>query len=158
MLNIDPIAIRFPVPPVVPPDAVKDAAVVAAPARGGPDDPLAEKLRHCPVAVAGSTTALQDTDDGIALTITAPGTAAATGIRRRAAHLVAFTAGQAKRTEQGGGGGGGFMQNCPVVTRATSITATDVTGGSRLDVHPIGSLTADVLRTETRRRRAAFAP
>ena len=132
------------------------AAVDAAPARGGADDPLAEKLRHCPLAVDGAATASRDTGDGIELTITTSTAAGIAEIRRRAAHLVAFTAGQGPRADHGGGAGGGFMQNCPVVTRATSITATDVAGGSRLLVRAVGTLSVAELRAETRRRHAAF--
>lgn len=142
-------------PPVVPVDAAAAPAADAAPVRGGADDPLAEKLRHCPAAVAGAVTVLQDIRDGIDLTITATAPAATAEIRRRGAHLVAFTAGRAGpsgRAEHGGGGGGGFMQNCPVVTRSTSITASDIPRGVRLRVRPTGALTVAALRADTRRR------
>lgn len=141
--------------PVVPIDAAAAPAVDAAPTRGGADDPLAEKLRHCPAAVPGAITVLQDIRDGIDLTITATAPTATAEIRRRGAHLVAFTAGHASPTgqaEHGGGGGGGFMQNCPVVTRSTSITASDIPRGVRLRVRPTGALTVAALRAETRRR------
>lgn len=62
----------------------------------------------------------------------------------------------AARVEHGGGHGGGFMQNCRLVTRATSIAATDVSGGSRLVVRPVDPLTVAELRAETRRRYPAF--
>ncbi len=142
-------------PAVAPVDAAAAPAIDAAPVRGGADDPLAEKLRHCPAAVPGAVTVLQDIRDGIDLTITATAPAATAEIRRRGAHLVAFTAGRAGddgRAEHGGGGGGGFMQNCPVVTRATSITASDIPRGVRLRVRPTGALTVAALRAETRRR------
>lgn len=128
----------------------------ALPARGGPDDPLAEKLRHCPVTVDGATTALRDIPAGIEVTVTAPDPAAATEIQRRAAHMVAFTAGRANRGEHGGGAGGGFMQNCPVVARSTTIDATHIPRGAVLLVRPTGDLTIAALRTETRRRQSAL--
>jgi hypothetical protein len=129
------------------------------PSRAGPappDDPLAEKLRHCPITVDGVAIALRDVDDGVEWTITATDAAAIDEIRRRAAHLVAFTSGQPRRGEHGGGAGGGFMQNCPVVARSTTIEATDIPGGSRLVVRAGPDLTAPELRAETRRRHAAL--
>lgn len=140
------------------PDAAPAAALAldAAPERGGPDDPLAEKLRHCPLTVDGARTTIADVDVGIALTVTADAAPATAEIRRRAAHLVAFTTDQAARKDHGGGDGGGFMRNCPVVVRDTRVDATDVAGGSRLVVRPTGALTVADLRTETRRRHDAL--
>ena len=140
-----------------PPTSVA-APIDAAPVRGGPDDPLAEKLRHCPVAVAGASTVPRDQPEGVALTIIAVDDAAAAEIRRRTAHLVELSAGQAARTEHGGGAGGGFMQNCPVVIRSTSISAVDVAGGTRLLMRPLAPLTVADLRAEVGRRLTAFAP
>jgi hypothetical protein len=148
-------------PAPAPIDRARDAATneipaTDAPTRGGADDPLAEKLRHCPITVDGVAIALRDVDDGVEWTITATDAAAIDEIRRRAAHLVAFTSGQPRRGEHGGGAGGGFMQNCPVVARSTTIEATDIPGGSRLVVRAGPDLTAPELRAETRRRHAAL--
>ncbi len=131
-----------------------DAAVAVAPAPA--DDPMAEKLRHCPVTVDGAAVELRDIDGGIEVIVTAGDAAATADIRRRAAHLVAFSLGQATGGKHGGGDGGGFMRNCPVVTRATQITSTAVPRGASLIVRPTdGSPVAD-LRAETRRRHDAL--
>lgn len=129
----------------------------APPARGGPDDPMAEKLRHCPTTVPGSVTVLSDVPGGIDVTVTAIAPDVMAEVQRRAAHLVELSAGRAARGEHGGGAGGGFMQNCPVVIRSTSITTADLPDGVRLEVRPRGSLTVDELRADTRRRQAALA-
>ncbi|HUQ01116.1 MAG TPA: hypothetical protein VM261_01415 [Kofleriaceae bacterium] len=137
-------------------DAAVAIAPDAAPERGGPDDPLAEKLRHCPVTVEGARTTIADVEGGVALTVIADGETAIAEIHRRAAHLVAFTADQAARKDHGGGDGGGFMRNCPVVTRDTRIVAEDVDGGSRLVVQPTTASALAELRAETRRRHDAL--
>ena len=120
-----------------------------------PPDELDEKMRHCPLALAGATASIEDLDGGVRFTITAPAPTAAE-LRRRAHHVVEFAA---RKTRQGHGDfdgkGGGRMKNCPVVTDAVAITATDIDGGARLDVRATGDAAA--LRTETRARAASFA-
>jgi hypothetical protein len=118
-----------------------------------PPDEMDEKMRHCPLALEGATSTLEDIDGGVRFTIHVSD-AKLDDARRRAHHIVEFAA---KRTREGHGGfdgkGGGRMKNCPVVTDDVVIVATDIPGGAQLDITG-----ADVaaLRTETRARASKF--
>lgn len=125
------------------------------PAAPKPPDEMDERMRHCPLAIDGSTSTLEDIDGGVRFTIRAPETAL-DDARRRAHHIVEFAA---KKTRAGhgefDGKGGGRMKNCPVVTDDVAITATDIDGGAQLDVVTT-SAHVDVLRTDTRERVKKF--
>lgn len=119
-----------------------------------PADEMDERMRHCPLALDGAESTLEDIDGGVRFTIKAPEGAIAEA-RRRAHHIVEFAA---KKTREGHGGfdgkGGGRMKNCPVVTDDVTITATDIAGGARLDI--IAASAIDGLRSETRERAKKF--
>ncbi|HVK78106.1 MAG TPA: hypothetical protein VM734_32585 [Kofleriaceae bacterium] len=136
------------------PSAAGGADAAAAAPTG--DDPLAEKLRHCPLTVDGARTELRDVAGGIEVVVTADDPTATAEIRRRAAHLVAFSLGAATKANHGNGEGGGFMRDCPVVTRGTEITSTAVPGGASLIVRPADRTPVADLRAETRRRHDAL--
>jgi hypothetical protein len=123
---------------------------VAAAAR---PDPMDERMRHCPLALDGATTTLEDIDGGVRFTILVPPPQLAE-VRRRAHHVVEFAA---RRSRAGHGGsdgkGGGKMKNCPVVTDGVAITVAEIEGGARLDV--LGSPVPQ-LRALTRERAAKF--
>jgi hypothetical protein len=112
-----------------------------------------ERMRHCPLALDGAVSTLEDIAGGVRFTIKAPADAIAE-VRKRSHHIVDFAA---KKTRDGHGGadakGGGRMKNCPVVTDDVTIAATDSDGGATLD---ITSEHADELRTLTRDRVAKF--
>ncbi len=120
-----------------------------------PPDEMDEKMRHCPLALDGAATQLEDIAGGVRFTIAAPA-ASIEEVRKRAHHLVEFAA---KRTHEGhgefDGKGGGTMKNCPVVTDGVTITATDVANGAQLDVvTPADHV--DQLRAESRDRARKF--
>ena len=125
----------------------------AAPAAPKPPDDMDEKMRHCPLALDGASSTLEDIDGGVRFTIQVP-ESALEEVRKRAHHVVELAA-KHTRTGHGefDGKGGGRMRNCPVVTDDVAIIATDIAGGAQLDV-----TSSDVaqLRTETRARTAKF--
>ena len=118
-----------------------------------PPDDMDEKMRHCPLALDGAVSTLEDIDGGVRFTIQVPA-AQVDEARRRAHHIVEFAD---KKTRAGhgefDGKGGGHMKNCPVVTDDVTITATDLDGGARLDI--VGKDTV-ALRSETRTRVKSF--
>jgi hypothetical protein len=139
-------------PPPAAPSAPSPAALSARPPAGHkPNDEMDERMRHCPLALDGATSTLEDIAGGVRFTIVVPA-AAVPEARNRAHHIVEFAA---KRTREGhgefDGKGGGRMKNCPVVTDDVTITALDIAGGAQLDV-----VTApdhvEALRAETRAR------
>lgn len=127
-----------------------------APPGGKPPDEMDEKMRHCPVALDGATSKLEDIDGGVRFTIQVPENEIAEA-RRRAGHVVEFAA---KRTRQGhgefDGKGGGRMKNCPVVTDGVTITATDIPGGAQVDILANDTSHLDQLRADTRARVSSF--
>ncbi len=112
-------------------------------------------MRHCPLALDGAASTVEDIDGGVRFTIKVP-EAAVAELRRRSHHIVEFAA---KKTREGHGGfdgkGGGRMKNCPVVTDAVTITTSDIDGGARLDV-VTEPPRVEQLRTETRERATKF--
>lgn len=120
-----------------------------------PDPDLAEKLRHCPLTVDGVDVSLTDTEGGIRFALTAASEPAVAEVRRRAHHMAEFTSGRG-RDQHGGGKGGGFMRNCPVVSKDTSVVASDIERGVVVVVTATQPEAVDELRAETRRRLAAL--
>lgn len=120
-----------------------------------PPDQMDEKMRHCPVALDGASSNVQDIAGGVRFTIHAPDPLVDEA-RQRARHIVEFAA---KRTREGhgefDGQGGGHMKNCPVITDDVTITARDVEGGAELDVVSASGHVAE-LRTATRERVSHF--
>lgn len=137
---------------VPPPRAAAATDGAAAPK---PPDEMDERMRHCPLAIDGATSTLEDIAGGVRFTIKAPELAIA-DVRRRAHHIVDFAA---KKTRQGHGDfdgkGGGRMKNCPVVTDAVTIIAADIDGGAKLDIMAPAAQ-VDALRAETRERVEKF--
>ena len=120
-----------------------------------PPDEMDEKMRHCPLALDGAASTVEDIAGGVRFTIKAP-EAAVADVRRRAHHIVDFAA---KKTRDGHGGfdgkGGGRMKNCPIVTDDVTITATDVDGGAQVDI-VAAAARVDALRVETQERVKRF--
>jgi hypothetical protein len=118
-------------------------------------DELDERMRHCPLALDGVASTLEDIPAGVRFVVVAPDAVLADA-RRRAHHIVEFAA---RRTREGHGGfdakGGGRMKNCPVVTDGVVIATTDIAGGVQLDVTTDAAHVAQ-LRTDSRDRAAKF--
>jgi hypothetical protein len=145
------------------PPASAGASSVAAPAATSaaapatPPDPLAEKLRHCPVTVEGASTAIADVDGGIEVVVTAKDDARVLEIRSRVKHLEDLTSDKDTGVKHGAGAGGGWMRDCPVVSKDTLVVGADIAGGSRILVRPKGAGSVADLRIETRRRQDALS-
>lgn len=120
-----------------------------------PPDEMDERMRHCPLALEGAISTLEDIARGVRFVVKVPDTSLEE-VRRRARHVVDFAA---RRTREGHGGfdgkGGGRMKNCPVVTDQVTIAVADVVGGVQLDVVSQSGL-VDQLRAESRQRARKF--
>jgi hypothetical protein len=125
----------------------------AATVTSAPEDPdyLRNKMRYCPVTLAGVTTDIEDIAGGIGFTLHASSPELAAEVESRARELVAFSAGRGFETH-GDGHGGGFMRHCPVVTRDTRITAEAIADGVRIAVTPIDAAHLAEVRAATRER------
>ena len=137
------------------PAAQPPAPIESTQPAGKPPDQMDERMRHCPLALDGATSTLEDIAGGVRFTITAP-ESSVVEVRRRARHIVEFAA---KKTRAGhgefDGKGGGRMKNCPVVTDHVTIVATDLDRGARLDI-TTEPTRVDELRAETRARVEKF--
>jgi hypothetical protein len=121
---------------------------------GKPPDEMDEKMRHCPLALDGATSVLEEIEGGVRFTVKVPDATVAE-VRRRSHHVVEFAA---RKTTKGhgefDGKGGGRMRNCPVVTDDVTISVAEIEGGARLDIVTAGGV--DELRAETRARVERF--
>ena len=118
------------------------------------------KMAHCPSAIAGTTTTLKNTKDGVSVTVTAKDDAITKSIRERVAHLLEISknpeAGAAAASHTGEGGGGGSIGRCPVVLKDTTLTAKDVPNGSQVDVKAKTAADVPKLQDEAKERAAKF--
>jgi hypothetical protein len=135
--------------------APKSGEGSATPPARPPDD-MDEKMRHCPLTVAGATATYAIEPTGTLWEITATAPAATAEIRRRAKHIVEFAAGRSEKGVHGGGQGGGRMRNCPVLTSGVLISETDLPGGTQLVVVPRKPDDAEQIRQDTITRAKAF--
>lgn len=132
-----------------PPSAVADAGVV---------DPLDEKLRHCPLTVAGVVAVIQDTEAGVEVELKASNDESMNELRKRVHHLEEFTRKKGTGTGErhNTGQGGGFMRDCPLVTRDTVVVGEEHGLAIRVAVRPNDPRDVAALRTETHRRMTAL--
>ena len=136
-------------------DREEDLKLAGSPAGAG-------KMAHCPSAIAGVTTTLKNTKDGVSVILTAKDDATTKSIRERVAHLIEVSknpeagAAAAAVTHTGEGGGGGSIGRCPVVLQDTSLTAKDVPGGSQVDVKADTAAGVAPLQAEAKERVAKF--
>jgi TusA-related sulfurtransferase len=135
-------------------DREEDLKLAGSPAGAG-------KMAHCPSAIAGVTTTLKNTKDGVSVILTGKDDATTKSIRERVAHLVEVSknpeAGAAAAvTHTGEGGGGGSIGRCPVVLQDTVLTAKDIPGGSQVDVKAEVATGVAALQAEAKERVAKF--
>jgi hypothetical protein len=131
------------------------AVASAAPA---PADPLAERLRHCPLTVDGTEVAVSDADSGVLFRVKAADGEMRAEVVRRAHHLEEFTRQKGRGTgvAHGKGQGGGWMRDCPIVTKDTLVEAVEVADGVDINVRATSDDDIERLRAESRRRLTAL--
>jgi TusA-related sulfurtransferase len=135
-------------------DREEDLKLAGSPAGVG-------KMAHCPSAIAGVTTTLKNTKDGVSVILTAKDDATTKSIRERVMHLIEVSknpegGAAAAATHTGEGGGGGSIGRCPVVLQDTSLTSKDVPGGSQVDVKADAAAGVATLQAEAKERVAKF--
>jgi hypothetical protein len=100
---------------------------------GGDYKPQQGKMSHCPNVVEGAKTAVENTKDGVDITVTAADAKSMTEIRNRAKFMAQVSSNGAPwTTPDGNGHGGGDHGHCPVVVRGTKIAVKDVDGGAKV--------------------------
>lgn len=110
-------------------------------------------MMHCPSALEGTTTDIQDTDGGVIVTVTAKDEAKTKEIRERAKFLEAASKTETPGSKHDGtGAGGGAFGRCPIVNRNTTVEAAEVEGGSKVTVKVKNPAEVDWLRRESRER------
>jgi hypothetical protein len=112
-------------------------------------------MQHCPSAVKGAKTDVKDAADSVEITVTAKAADATSEIRKRAKHLVdAAKMDPESVVHDGEGHGGGGLGLCVVVLKDTTVTASDVDGGSKIVVKPTKPVDLEWLKKETHARQA----
>jgi hypothetical protein len=115
-------------------------------------------MQHCPTAVAGAKTDIQDTKDGVEITVTSKDATKTEEIRKRAKHVAESAKAQPTSVVHNGEGhGGGGVGLCEVVLKDTTVTAQDVAGGAKIIVKPAKTVDLEWLKKETRSRHMANA-
>jgi TusA-related sulfurtransferase len=110
-------------------------------------------MAHCPNAVTGAKTAIDDVPNGVAVTITGKDPGATGDIRARVQALLdAQKNAGANVKHTGTGEGGGLLGRCPIVLKDTTITAAEVPDGEKLTIAAKDPQEVDWLRRETRDR------
>ncbi len=117
-------------------------------------DPLAERMRRCPLTVSGARAEIADVDGGVKFTLRGDGQGISE-IQRRAAQVADLSAGAAGA---GSKAGGGKMRRCPIVTQDTRITVEDLADGAVVTVAAASPEGVTALREESRARLAALVP
>ena len=113
-------------------------------------------MQHCPTAVEGAKTEIKDAKDGVEITVTATAKDKTDEIRKRAKHVAEAAKQDPTAVEhKGDGHGGGGLGRCEVVLKDTTVTATDVEGGSKITVKPTKPVDLEWLKKETHEREAA---
>jgi len=106
-----------------------------APQPSQPQGQLEHGMRNCPNALAGTTTNLTNTQDGVDLEITANDPAIQQQIVQLA--MVQAHMGKPNKSEMehtGMHGGPGDMGYCPIIHTATMVTFDEVKGGAVIHV------------------------
>jgi TusA-related sulfurtransferase len=110
-------------------------------------------MAHCPNAVTGAKTDIQDVPGGVAITITSQDGTGLADVRARTQALLDAQKNQSAGVRHTGTGeGGGLLGRCPVVLKETLVAATDVDKGSKITVTAKDASEVDWLRRETRDR------
>jgi hypothetical protein len=110
---------------------------LTAPALADDYKPQQGKMAHCPNAVAGAQTSIENTKDGVEMTVTSSDPKAASEIRARAKYMSQVSsAGAPWTTPDGKGHGGGEHGHCPVVIRGAKVGVKDVQGGVKVSLQP----------------------
>jgi hypothetical protein len=115
-------------------------------------------MANCPNRVENATTKIEDTKDGVAVSIVAKDAKDAKtvdDIRAKAKHMVDLVGkdpAQVEHTGQGGGGGG--MGHCPITPKDTKATSEEIEGGVKVTLVPTDPAQLDQLRQTVRDRQA----
>jgi hypothetical protein len=113
-------------------------------------------MQHCPTAVAGAKTEINDTKDSVEITVTSSDAAKTDEIRKRAKHVVDAAKNDPESVVHNGEGhGGGGLGRCEVVLKDTKVSAQDVDGGSKITVTPNKPVDLEWLKKETHARHTA---
>ena len=128
-------------------DREEDLKLAGSPAGVG-------KMAHCPSAIAGVTTTLKNTKDGVSVILTGKDDPTTKSILEVSKNPEAGAA--AAVTHTGEGGGGGSIGRCPVVLQDTVLTAKDIPGGSQVDVKAEVATGVAALQAEAKERVAKF--
>jgi TusA-related sulfurtransferase len=124
---------------------------------GAPNDPSgAGKMSHCPSAVEGAITKVDNIKDGVTVTVSAKGDKVKE-VQSRAKHLLEAAKknpDQAKHTGDGMGGGG--LGRCPVVLKDTKVEVKDTPDGAIITVKPEKATELANLQKEAKERAEKF--
>lgn len=134
-----------------------------APADKAADEPAGDapnmlnKMANCPSAVDGSTTAVEDGEGVVVVTVTADEEAKITEIRKRASTLASLNDADSSEIKHSGKRtGGGGLGRCPVVLDNVEVSSEDVDQGVKITLKPKDESTLAELSKEAKARAEAL--
>ncbi|MCE9573509.1 MAG: hypothetical protein K8W52_10150 [Deltaproteobacteria bacterium] len=119
---------------------------------------MMHKAGNCPSTVVSAQTAIVEPakgkdDKAVTVSVTSKNKEAVWAIQTRAKHLAEVqNAPDGTIDHSGKGTGGGGTGLCPIVTKSTTITVTEIADGVTIAIAPSGDLTRDALSAEVASR------
>lgn len=134
----------------------------SSPPPATPSGPMTGRLEHrmanCPNAVAGATTRVVDTADGVEVQISAADVTAKQRIRELSEVQAQQSEPVRSAPEHSGlHGGPGSIGHCPILHEGTRVTMTVTDAGATLHVAALEPARVKALQDETAARAAALA-
>jgi hypothetical protein len=124
---------------------------------GGGASEMVNKMMHCPSAVEGAKTEVEQTGDAVVVTVTAADPAKAPEIQKRAKHLASLTAaGTPEVKHTGQGTGGGALGKCPVIIADATLSVEDQNDGAKVTMKPKDAAKLGQLAQAAKERAAAM--
>ncbi|MCW5805532.1 MAG: hypothetical protein KIT31_24395 [Deltaproteobacteria bacterium] len=115
-------------------------------------------MHNCPVAVAGTTTTVARTPDGVTLTVRSPDPAARAEVAARTARAMQFAGNRGQvRAHSGRGGGPETVGYCPVILDGNVVTSTEIQNGLQIHLRPIDPAQVANLQLQVESRTQALS-
>lgn len=123
---------------------------------GGSD--MVNKMMHCPSAVEGAATKVEQTAEAVIVSVTVADAAQVAEVQKRAKHLASLTAAPSAEVKHTGQGtGGGALGKCPVVMKDVTLSVDDLEDGAKVTMKPKNAADLAELAKTAQDRAAALA-
>ncbi|MFO0726285.1 MAG: hypothetical protein U1E65_21045 [Myxococcota bacterium] len=125
------------------------SSCASTPVKGGNMSGLKERqMAKCPSAVPTAKTTVEDTADGVEVSIVGSAEGSEATIRDLSGEQAAVEVDLDKPSHTGEGTGGGVVGHCPILHLGTVVTVVNIPGGAKIIIKPkVAEKLADVRKT-----------